>query len=131
MSSSAVMPRTLLGSQRPRIEKLPDSVGTHGPKVSQFAKLCGVILDDWQSYVIDALFSVNEANEWAATEFGALVARQNGKGEILVAYDLAHLFLFPRPDKRRKSILHTAHEFKTAMDGFDRLRGVIESVPPG
>lgn len=123
------MPRTLLGSQRPRIEKLPDSVGTHGPKVSQFAKLCGVILDDWQSYVIDALFSVNEANEWAATEFGALVARQNGKGEILVAYDLAHLFLFPRPDKRRKSILHTAHEFKTAMDGFDRLRGVIESVP--
>jgi phage terminase large subunit-like protein len=88
-----------------------------------------VVLDDWQSYVIDSLFAVNEANEWAATEFGALVARQNGKGEILVAYDLAHLFLFPRLDRRRKSILHTAHEFKTAMDGFDRLRGVIESVP--
>ncbi|MDJ0321667.1 hypothetical protein [Pseudarthrobacter sp. PS3-L1] len=79
--------------------------------------------------MIDALFAVDEANEWAATEFGALVARQNGKGEILVAYDLAHLFLFPRPDKRRKSILHTAHEFKTAMDGYDRLRGVVESVP--
>lgn len=118
-----------LGSQRPRIEKRPRAVGTHGPKVSQFAKLCGVVLDDWQSYVIDGLFAVNEANEWAATEFGALVARQNGKGEILVAYDLAHLFLFPRLDKRRKSILHTAHEFKTAMDAFDRLRGVIESVP--
>lgn len=121
---------TLPGSQRPRIEKRPDvAVGTLGPKVSQFAKLCGVILDDWQSYVIDALFAVDEAGEWAATEFGALVARQNGKGEILVAYDLAHLFLFPRLDRRRKSILHTAHEFKTAMDGFDRLRGVIESVP--
>jgi hypothetical protein len=97
--------------------------------VSQFAKLCGILLDDWQSYVIDALFAVDESNEWAATEFGVLVARQNGKGEILVAYDLAHLFLFPRLDRRRKSILHTAHEFKTAMDGFDRLRGVIESVP--
>lgn len=118
-----------LGSQRPRIEKRPEAIGTLGPKVSQFAKLCGVMLDDWQSYVIDGLFAVDEANEWAATEFGVLVARQNGKGEILVAYDLAHLFLFPRLDRRRKSILHTAHEFKTAMDGFDRLRGVIESVP--
>jgi hypothetical protein len=88
-----------------------------------------VVLDEWQSYIIDALFAVNDDNEWAATEFGALVARQNGKGEILVAYDLAHLFLFPRKDGRRKSILHTAHEFKTAMDGFDRLRGVIESTP--
>lgn len=119
----------MLGSQRPRIEKCPEAVGTLGPKVSQFAKLCGVVLDDWQSYVIDGLFAVDESSEWAATEFGALVARQNGKGEILVAYDLAHLFLFPRLDRRRKSILHTAHEFKTAMDGFDRLRGVIESVP--
>lgn len=119
----------MLGSQRPRIEKLPRSVGTHGPKVSQFVALCGVILDDWQSYVLDALFAVEENNEWASTEFGALVARQNGKGEILVAYDLAHLFLFQRKDLRRKSILHTAHEFKTAMDGFDRLRGVIESTP--
>lgn len=120
---------TLPGSQRPRIEKRPEAVGTLGPKVSEFSRLCGIILDDWQSYVIDSLFAVDEANEWAATEFGALVARQNGKGEILVAYDLAHLFLFPRLDRRRKSILHTAHEFKTAMDGFDRLRGVIESVP--
>lgn len=120
---------TLPGSQRPRIEKRPDAIGTLGPKVTQFARLCGVVLDEWQSYVIDGLFAVDEANEWAATEFGALVARQNGKGEILVAYDLAHLFLFPRLDRRRKSILHTAHEFKTAMDGFDRLRGVIESVP--
>lgn len=119
----------LLGSQRPRIEKLPRSIGSHGQKVSQFAALCGVVLDDWQAYVIDALFAVEENNEWAATEFGALVARQNGKGEILVAYDLAHLFLFQRKDLRRKSILHTAHEFKTAMDGYDRLRGVIESTP--
>lgn len=129
MSSSAATSLTLPGSQRPRIEKRPDAVGTLGPKVTQFAKLCGVVLDDWQAYVMDGLFAVDEAGEWAATEFGALVARQNGKGEILVAYDLAHLFLFPRLDRRRKSILHTAHEFKTAMDGFDRLRGVIESVP--
>lgn len=97
------------GSQRPRIESKPDAVGTYGPKVTAFAAACGVTLDDWQSYVIDGLFAVNEEGRWASTEFGLLVSRQNGKGEILVAYDLAHLFLFPRPDGRRKTILHTAH----------------------
>jgi phage terminase large subunit-like protein len=91
--------------------------------------MCGLTLDDWQAYVVGALFDVDADGAWAASEFGLLVSRQNGKGEILVAYDLAHLFLFPRRDNRRKTILHTAHEVKTAIDGFQRLAGVIESVP--
>lgn len=94
-----------------------------------FARLCGLTLDGWQAHVIGGLFDVDSVGAWAATEFGLLVSRQNGKGEVLVAYDLAHLFLFPRIDNRRKTILHTAHEVKTAIDGFQRLAGVIESVP--
>jgi hypothetical protein len=125
MPSSAV----LLGSQRPRLESRPDAVASHGEKVCAFAALAGVNLDDWQQYVMWGLFDVDAANEWAATEFGLLVSRQNGKGEVLVAYDLAHLFLFPRTDGRRKTILHTAHEMKTAVDGFQRLAGVIQSSP--
>jgi len=119
----------LSGAQRPRIEKRPDSQGSYGPQVVAFAAACGVNLDDWQAYVIGGLFAVDGAEKWAATEFGLLVSRQNGKGEILVAYDLAHLFLFPRQDGRRKTILHTAHEMKTAIDGFDRLRSVVEAQP--
>lgn len=127
--SSSPARRGLSGSQRPRIESRPEAVGTYGPKVTAFAAACGVQLDDWQSYVIDGLFAVTEEGQWASTEFGLLVSRQNGKGEILVAYDLAHLFLFPRSDGRRKTILHTAHEMKTAIDGFERLKSVIESQP--
>ena len=117
------------GAQTPRIEKRPEAVGTHGPRVVAFAAACGVNLDAWQAYVIDALFAVDANGRWAATEFGLLVSRQNGKGEILVAYDLAHLFMFPRQDGRRKTTLHTAHEMKTAIDGFSRLTSVIESQP--
>ena len=120
---------TLLGSQRPRLESRPAAVGSHGERVLDFCTLAGVTLDDWQAYVVGALFDVQADNTWAATEFGLLVSRQNGKGEILVAYDLAHLFLFPRPDKRRKTILHSAHETKTAFDGFQRLEGVVRSRP--
>lgn len=95
----------------------------------QFTRICGLTLDEWQAYVLGGLFDVDAAGAWASTEFGLLVSRQNGKGEVLVAYDLAHLFLFPRPDNRRKTILHTAHEVKTAIDGFQRLAGIVESVP--
>lgn len=119
----------LSGSQRPRLESRPDAAGSHGDRVLQFSSLCGLTLDPWQAHVIGALFDVDAVSAWASSEFGLLVSRQNGKGEVLVAYDLAHLFLFPRHDNRRKTILHTAHEVKTAIDGFQRLAGVIESVP--
>jgi phage terminase large subunit-like protein len=122
-------PPLLLGSKRPSISTMPPTAGSHGDRVLQFSELCGLTLDEWQTHVIRALFAVDDDGAWAASEFGALVSRQNGKGEILVAYDLAHLFLFPRPDGRRKTILHTAHEMKTAVDGFQRLAGVIESTP--
>ncbi|MEX3609759.1 hypothetical protein VVR12_01765 [Rothia sp. LK2588] len=97
--------------------------------VIQFGEAVGVNLFPWQQGLIRDLFAYNEQGKWAAAEAGFLVARQNGKGEVLVLYDLAHLFLFPRPDNKRKTILHSAHEFKTAVDGFDRLRGVIEANP--
>jgi phage terminase large subunit-like protein len=119
----------LSGSQRPRLESRPEAVGSHGDHVLRFLNACGLTLDEWQAYVIGGLFDVAVDQTWAATEFGALVSRQNGKGEILVGYDLAHLFLFPRADNRRKTILHTAHEMKTAIDGFQRLVGVIEANP--
>lgn len=117
-----------LASVKPRLEHVPEGViGTWGPRVFDFVGELGVTLDDWQAYCIDALFAVREDGTWASTEAGLLVSRQNGKGEILVAYDLAHLFLFPRQDGRRKTTLHSAHEFKTAIDGFQRLQGVIEA----
>jgi hypothetical protein len=116
-----------VGLARPRIERAPKAYGTFGPKVAEFAEQCGIGLDPWQLHVINGLFAVDESGKWVASEFGLLVSRQNGKGEILVAYDLAHLFMFPRKDNRRKTIMHSAHEVKTAMDGFERLSGVVES----
>jgi hypothetical protein len=125
--SLASPPEQLVGDSRPRIERAPEAYGTFGPKVVDFAAACGVNLDPWQVHVVNGLFAVDEAGKWVSSEFGLLVSRQNGKGEILVAYDLAHLFMFPRSDNRRKTLMHSAHEVKTAMDGFERLSGVVES----
>lgn len=129
MRLTSSSPETLQGSQSPRLAKYPENVGSYGEYVVEFGKAVGVDLFPWQEKVIHSLFAVDSDGLWAAPEAGLLVARQNGKGEILVLYDLAHLFLFPRKDNRRKTILHSAHELKTAVDGFDRLRGVIEANP--
>lgn len=127
MSLQSLADPEVFGLDRPRLENAPAAYGTFGPLVIEFAAACGVLLDDWQQYVVNGMFAVNEVGQWVATEFGLLVSRQNGKGEILVAYDLAHLFMFPRKDNRRKTTLHSAHEVKTAIDGFQRLQGVVES----
>jgi hypothetical protein len=82
-------------------------------------------LEDWQEYVLWAWHDIDTDGNWAASEAGLLVSRQNGKSEILVAYDLARLFLFPLPDLRRRTVLHTAHELKTATETFEKLSSTI------
>lgn len=92
-----------------------------------FVGALGMHLDDWEEYVLWAVHDIDERGRWAASEFGALVSRQNGKSEILCAYDLCRLFLFPLPDKRRRTVLHTAHEVKTATESFEKVQAIIES----
>jgi hypothetical protein len=52
------------------------------------------------------------------------VPRQNGKGGIIEARVMAGLFVFGE-----KLIVWTAHEYKTAQEGFLRIRELIRSVP--
>lgn len=60
---------------------------------------------------------------WAAFEAGLLVARQNGKGGVLEALELAGLFLLGE-----RLILHSAHEFKTASEAFLRVKALIDGT---
>ena len=114
---------------RPRVCRIPPAaLGSRGTSnVDGFLKVCGVYLDPWQFYCLMLLFLVDEDGQWAATEAGILVARQNGKGEILLAYDLCHLFLFSRKDKKHKTILHTSHEVKTNDESREKLFAVIRA----
>lgn len=126
LSSSSAL-EVLLGDQRPRLESRPAAVASYGDLAVDFAAAAGIVLDDWQQYVLWALHDVDERDRWAGSEAGLLVSRQQGKTEILVAFDLCRLFLFPMADLRRRTVLHTAHEVKTATESFEALKAVIES----
>jgi hypothetical protein len=62
--------------------------------------------------------------KWAAFEVGLIVGRQNGKGAVLEARELAGLFLFGE-----QLILHSAHEFKTAAEAFRRVLSLVQNTP--
>ncbi|MFE6223017.1 terminase [Streptomyces sp. NPDC057854] len=63
---------------------------------------------------------------WAARDVGLVVARQNGKGSILEARELAGLFL---PRFSEKTIIHSAQDFATSGEHFRRVAALIQDTP--
>src|SRR4051812_40865994 len=81
------------------------------------------MLDDWQRHILSVALGERSDGKWAAFEVGLIVGRQNGKGAVLEARELAGLFLFGED-----LILHSAHEFKTAQEAFRRLLALVQST---
>jgi phage terminase large subunit-like protein len=127
MTSMLDVPRgVLLGDQRPRIRSVPPSALSEGDRVAELAGAAGLDLDDWERWVLSQGLGRAADGKWAAFETALIVARQNGKGAILEALELAALFL---DDFGVELILHSAHEFKTASEAFRRVQARIDSHP--
>lgn len=118
------MSTALVGMQAPRIIRVPAYVTSSGPEALELAELAGCGLDPWQSMLLTHTLGEREDGKWAAFEVGVNVPRQNGKGGFLEARELAGLYLLGE-----RLIVHTAHEFATALEAFRRLLMLIESVP--
>lgn len=127
----------LIGSQEPRIIYRPQGLELSGigEEVIDLAELAGLTLDPWQAdFIAESCRTREETyynkytkryeNKWAAFEVGLVVARQNGKGSILEARELAGLFLFGE-----RLIIHSAHQFDTSQEAFERLLMLIEETP--
>ncbi|WP_293953096.1 terminase large subunit domain-containing protein [uncultured Corynebacterium sp.] len=111
----------LLGVQKPRLSSIPEGDRERGDKAVAFVRWCGLTLYPWQEDFLRDLCLTNEKEMWAARNAIGVVARQNGKGEILVARELAGIYLFGE-----KTIFHSAHFMDTAIDAQKRLWEVIE-----
>jgi len=126
MTSMLDAPSALLGDQRPRLWSAPPSASSEGERVADLAEAAGLVLDDWERWVLDQGLGRAADGKWSAFEKALIVARQNGKGAVLEALELAALFL---DDFGVDLILHSAHEFKTASEAFRRIQGRIDSHP--
>lgn len=97
---------TLLGHQEPRYLSHPKYVSSSGQEAVELAARAGLFLDPWQECVLKHALGERADNTWSSYEVAMVVSRQNGKGAILEARELAGLYLFGE-----ELILHSAHEF--------------------
>jgi len=96
---------------------IPPYVDTKGPLARELAAAAGLVLDPWQAEILDATLGVDADGKYTAFEVAIWVSRQNGKGGVIEARELAGLFLLNEP-----LIMHSAHEYKTAMEAFKRIK---------
>jgi len=114
----------VLGAQRPRVSHVPAFSESSGDEAIALAARAGLILDEWQQFVLRQALGERADGRWAASTVGLVVGRQNGKGSVLEALELAALFLFGAD-----LVVHTAHRQKIATNHFRRLRKLIKAVP--
>lgn len=111
------------GFQRPRLVSLPPAYSyAQGEDAVEYATRHGLILDDWQEWALVQSMATMQDGSWAAFEVCWIVPRQNGKNGILIARELAGLFVIREP-----LIIHTAHEFKASREHFRKVREIIET----
>jgi phage terminase large subunit-like protein len=108
----------------PRISLVPDGGEERGREAIEVARRAGLELDDWQQHALMGSLRTQPNGKWAALEVGVDVARQNGKGGILEARELAGIFAF---DERL--IIHSAHLVDTSLEAMERLLWLMEDVP--
>lgn len=122
-------PRSGLAVQAPRISSLPEAFDVEASRARademiDLAELAGLVLDPWQALAAEGACRVRDDGKWAAFQVAVLANRQNGKGSILEARQLAGLFLWGS-----RLQVHTAHEFRTAQKHFERILSLIEGTP--
>jgi hypothetical protein len=114
-----------VGIQRPRLHTAPPQfLSSSGQEAVELAEMAGLKLFPWQQHVLDVGLREREDGSWAAFEVAVNVPRQNGKGAIIEARELAGLFLLDE-----QLILHSAHEFKTSKVAFQRIEALIYGCP--
>lgn len=106
----------------PTFSRIPDGDETTGQDCIDLSSAYGIGLDPWQQDIVRGILR-ESGGVWSASQAGLVVARQSGKGQILLALELFGLF------ELGEQILHTAHAVKTSSDAFRRLWAVIDSHP--
>lgn len=109
---------------RPRVHWVPAPASSLGVRAAEFCREIGLTLDPEQELVLEGMLGVREDGRWQTREVGVNMPRQNGKGEILLARELFGLF-----ELGERLVIHTAHEFKTSAEHFQRLEAVVQDCP--
>jgi hypothetical protein len=108
----------------PRVRWLPDAPDSLADEAVEFARRYGGMLDPEQELMLGGMLGVRADGRWQTREVGFNLPRQNGKGEVLMWRELYGMFALGE-----RLVIHTAHEFKTSAEHFQRLEAVVRGNP--
>lgn len=108
------------GALKPRVETHPPYLFSYGDIGCDLMVRAGRTLDEWQADALELMLAVRADGKWACFEYCEWVGRQNGKGGILEGRVLTGLLVLGE-----ELILWSAHEYKTAMEAFRRIKALI------
>lgn len=81
----------------------------------------GLILDPWQSIVLEDWMALTPGNLWASKTCGGSVPRQNGKTGMIQGRAEAGMLLY------NEQVIYTAHLQKTATETFEEMANFFDS----
>lgn len=111
----------LMGSQTPSDRIVPYYAYTDGPDAVKVLAVGKLIVDPWQSEVLNDWMGRTEDDVWSAPTCGLSVPRQNGKTLDTSGRIASGMILYA------EWVIYTAHLQKTATETFMELRGLFES----
>ena len=115
-SSSQVM-----GNQEPTTRVCPEYSKSDGLLAAKLLKVGGMVLDPWQSDLLDDWMALNPSGKWTCKTCGISIPRQNGKTGIIQARAEAGMI------KYQEKIVYTAHLQKTATETFEEMAAFFDS----
>jgi hypothetical protein len=123
--------------------ELPDDICAGHHAVAFYRKMTGRVVMPWQELAVVELMAERSAEpdafdgdgeegaagdeddwKWAASNAALIVARQNGKGDVLLIIELYHMCVL-----KARRIFHTAQLQRTATDAHKRMADVIRQSP--
>ena len=109
------------GSQSPTVRIAPEYKVTELRAV-KLLKAGGLLLDQWQSDILDDWMAMNPGHKWICKTCGISVPRQNGKTGLLEGRAEAGMLLYS------ERVIYTAHLQKTATESFEEMAVFFDSA---
>lgn len=111
----------MMGNQDPCARIAPKYDKTDGMRATKLLSLGGMILDPWQSDILDDWMALTVSGKWISKTCGGSVPRQNGKTGLVAGRSEAGMMLY------NEQVLYTAHLQKTATETFEEMANFFDS----
>ena len=111
----------LMGSQEPSVRVCPEYLQSDGMDAAKILSIGGLILDPWQSDILDDWMARMPSGKWVCKTCAGSVPRQNGKTALISGRTESGMVLF------NEQVIYTAHLQKTATETFEEMASFFDT----